>query len=433
MSATRPPPAPRMSPLAERLVRAYHDALSSFDLAALVRSALPDAPPAPGRTRVLAIGKAAPAMARGALERWGAAIERALVVAPDGLACTLHASAPSVPIDVIHAAHPVPDASSVRAADAALDLAAGAARRAEAFGAEQGALVVLLSGGASALACAPRAPIDLATKAAVTRALLASGASIGELNTVRRHLSRIKGGGLARAAWPARTIAYVVSDVIATPLEESALHDVGSGPTVPDPTTACEARRVLLRFAPAYASLPLVETLKAADAEAASQRASLLLAPEDLARAAARSLGARLLPPSTASVRDLADEYAAIARDLAPGEAVVRVAEPSLCVTAESPGRGGRSCHLAALVAPHLPPSTAFLAGASDGVDGTSDTAGAVVDAAFLARVGAADYTAAVARFDTGTAHVVAGTALPSGPTGINLCDLHVLAREERP
>jgi len=410
-----------VSALAERLRGALRGALASFDVAALVRDALPPSPPSPGRTRVVAIGKAAPAMARGAIARWGGGVERLLVVAPRGLACDL--AGPNV--EVAFASHPVPDASSERAAALALDLAAFAPRRAAGGdGPELGALVVLLSGGASALACAPRAPIDLATKADVTRALLASGASIGEMNAVRRHLSRIKGGGLARAAWPAETTAYLVSDVIG-----GAVFDVGSGPTVPDPTTREAALAVLLRFAPAYASLPLAETLKDGDAEAARQRATLLLEPEDLARAAARSLGARLLPPSTASVGELASEYAAIARDLAPGEAVVRVAEPSLHVTAPSPGRGGRSCHLAAVVAPRLPPGVAFLAGASDGVDGSSDTGGAIVDAAFLARVGAVDYAAAIARFDTGTAHLAAGTAIPCGPTGINLCDLHILAR----
>jgi hydroxypyruvate reductase len=157
----------------------------------------------------------------------------------------------------------------------------------------------------------------------------------------------------------------------------------------------------------------------------------ILVEPVDLAKALVAELNhgkpglARLLPASTGRVEDLAQEYLALAASLRPGEAVVRSAEPSLRVGAR--GAGGRCTHLAALVAAGLPPGTLFLAAASDGVDGTSGTAGAVVSR--LALPDAERLRRAIEAFDTGPLHVSAGTALALGVSGVNLTDVHALVR----
>ncbi len=397
------------------LARAFADAVAAIDVAARVRDVLASlASPAHGAVRIVAVGKAAPAMMRGALARFPDAA-LALVVAPDGVDCgRLPAH-----VEVHRAAHPLPDARSVAAAERVL----------RAVISEPGDLVVaLVSGGASALLCAPYG-ITLDEKRALLQALLYSGADIRALNTVRRHLSRIKGGGLARAAAPARVHTLLLSDVIG-----GAAHDIGSGPTVADPTTCDDARAVLGKYAASFANLALHESLKPGDAAAASLHADVLLAPEDLALAVAAALRAEgfdthVLPPSGDDVVELADAYARLAQSLAPGAALVRAAEPTVVVTRADGGRGGRSSHLAALVAGSLPYGVAFLAGASDGVDGNSSAAGAVVDNASFARAAALD---ALARFATADLHAAHGTGiglLGPGPTGINLADVHVLAR----
>jgi len=287
-----------------------------------------------------------------------------------------------------------------------------------------------VSGGASALVCAPAPGITLRTKRAVTTTLLGSGASVQELNVVRKHLSRIKGGGLARAAGRNELRTLIASDVIAgTPA------DVGSGPSVPDPSRVAEARRVLRRFAPAFADVALVRTFAPSEARGRRLRAQVLASPEALALSVARHLRerglvVRVLAPSQASAEDLAAEY--LARASRARGAFVRVAEPSLTVPARA-GRGGRASHLAALVGRGLSPhrGVTFAAFASDGVDGRSSTGGAIIDEHFAARVearlGGAALARALARFDTGPLHRAVGTALPGAPTGHNLADLHVL------
>ncbi|WP_394837227.1 glycerate kinase [Pendulispora rubella] len=401
----------------ELLVQAFREVLRSLDFEAAVREGiarLPDAPPR--RVLAVAIGKAAPAMMAGALASpWN--IERALVVCPDGTPCEL-AAGPH--LQVLRASHPLPDARSVEAGARILQLA-------ESTTAED-LLLVMVSGGASALACAPHPGIDFAMKLDVTHALLRAGASIVEFNTVRRHLSRLKGGGLTRAA-RGPVVAFLASDVIG-----GKAHDIGSGPTAPDPTSVDDARAVLQRYAPQFASLELVPSLAASDEAAARERHFIVIEPELLAERGARALeragwSAKVLPPSMAPVSELADDYARLARSLAPGQAVVRVAEPSLEVDPATAGRGGRSGHLAAVIAPRLPRDVAFLAGASDGADGTSSAAGAVVDAAWAAAVDPSRRAEHIARFDTAALHAGTGSAIVTGPSGVNLCDLHLLVR----
>jgi hydroxypyruvate reductase len=300
---------------------------------------------------------------------------------------------------------------------------------------------VLVSGGASALACAPSADVTLRTKRAISRAMLDSGASVQEINVVRKHLSLLKGGGLARAAAPNPVLTIVASDVIG-----GSAGDVGSGPSVPDASTVVDARRLLRAYAPSFASVSLSRTLSASKEEAKRLRAKVVLSPEDLPRTVARLLAeagasVRMLTPSQASAAELAAEYAALARRASraggPPRAFVRAAEPSIVVTPGGGGKGGRSAHLAALVGRALGRSAGlatmvrFAALASDGVDGGSGTAGAVVDARFAARVearlGREALDRAIASFDTGPLHQTMKTAVFSAPTGHNLADLHVL------
>jgi hydroxypyruvate reductase len=401
--------------LRELLVEAYSSGTKSIDVASRLHDALPARPLRALSVSVLAVGKAAPAMAQGALERWGPYLERLLVVAPDDVPFTL--TDPRA--ELIRAAHPLPDERSVLAAERAIELARGA----------QGLLTALVSGGASSLLCLPCEGLTLADKREVIAALLASSATIREVNTVRRHLSRIKGGGLTRAAAPTHTLAFLVSDVIG-----GGAHDVGSGPTVPDPTTAAEARAILLHHARRFRRVQMRETLKPGDPEASLQKVRTVLSPDDLARAVAERLvlagfTVRLLEASTADVESMASEYRELADELAPKHAIVRAAEPSLAVDVSRPGRGGRCTHLATLLAHTLPRDVAFLAGASDGVDGASGTAGAVVDREFAATIDEQRCDEALRHFDTACLHEDAGTALKGGPTGINLADVHVLAR----
>jgi glycerate 2-kinase len=405
--------------------RVFARALRELDPASRVRAAL-STTRLP--VRIVAIGKAAPAMAAGAIAKLGDVIEDCLVVAPDGTDTRALAEAAKrarieARVRVMRAAHPLPDARSVRAGKACL-----AAVSAD----EPTRIVVLVSGGASSLACAPSAGVTLATKRALTRAMLESGASVQDINIVRKHLSRLKGGGLARAAGANADgmITIVASDVIG-----GTAADVGSGPSVPDASTVRDARRLLRRFAPSFAKVPLVRTFAASSSRV--RAAKVVVSPEELARAVARRLSerghdVRVLPPSQASAEELAAEYVALAARARP-RIFVRAAEPSIAVTARSGARsrGGRCTHLAALVGASLERDVMFAALASDGVDGNSATAGAVVDGRFAAqvsaRLGPHALERAIEAFDTGTLHARTGTAVRSAPTGQNLADLHIL------
>lgn len=400
--------------------KAVASALASLDPRARVCAALPKRPPDDLPARVLAIGKAAPAMAAGALDRWGDRIAATLVIAPRGTSTTEITKRAGVTI--LRGAHPIPDQSSVRAAEAALDFVHTPY--------ERHAILVLVSGGASALVCKPI--VSLEAKQLVTKMLLASGAPVQDINVVRKHLSRIKGGGLVRAAHPNRVHTLVVSDVLGgTPTM------IGSGPSVPDPTQARDARRIVRKWAPAVGNVRLADTLRPNDRRAASATAEIVVSPEELAVAVADVLRpdvfrVRVLPPSQDDAESLAREYAAIATRPRDGEhvlAYVRAAEPSVTVTRKR-GRGGRSTHLATLVARKLAEdgrTFTFAAIATDGVDGASGTSGAIVTQAFAKRVGIDALDRAIAAFDTGTLHRKAGTALAEGPTGQNLADVHVL------
>lgn len=370
---------PAVTKAARALEALYRDAVGSIDLASRVARALRSLdPPLPARVLLVAAGKSAPAMAQGAL--------RVVQPAEPPLIVTVLGT-PSAGLGraVRHAGHPVPDEGGVRAAEAALAMAARAGRGRP--------LLFLVSGGASSLLCAPIEGLTLDAKRRVVAALVGSGLPIERINALRSQLSRIKGGRLAAAAGDARVVTVVASDVLAA--DDVAV--VGSGPT-----TGPEA--------------PRVEALRVAG-------------PEDLARAA-RRLGRRLgvpvfrLPAAGGSVEELALRYAAIEE---PG-LHVGVGEPTVVLPPGCAGQGGRSQHLALLVARAVEGRrVTFLAAGSDGIDGASSAAGAVVDGATWSAARRLRASAALARHDSGRLAARLGAAIVTGPTGVNLLDLHLL------
>jgi glycerate 2-kinase len=444
---------PRGAPSAA-LIAALRAGLAELDPARLVHDALPPLPPKRSRVRVIAAGKAAGRMTEGALERWGSRIEDALVITVDsdaklrldaGSSSSERRTEPSPRavaqvsrVDVLHAAHPIPDSRSALAAEEAL-------RRAGELG-QDDLLVALISGGASSLLALPPAGVSLVDKQTIVARLLESGAPIRDVNLVRRHISRIKGGRLAAQAAPARVLTLIVSDVIG-----GAPHDIGSGPTVFDPTTVSDAIAVLRRWSPDLASPTLLgerahaltESLKPAAARAAEDlaappapriRARILADPDALARAVASSLNhsgvfrARALPPEQGDALDLARRRVGLARRLAPGEAVVIPCEPTLALPKQR-GRGGRAGFIALASMRDLPDGVLLLCAATDGVDGSSGAAGALVARSHASALNDAAIDAALAAFDDARIHQTLGTHIEGGPTGHNLTDLHILAR----
>jgi len=420
-------------------LRCHAAALAAIEPGALTAAAL--GPPAlramlaePGhRVHLLAAGKAAGAMARAALERLGALVRFGLVVVPaDGTV-----DAPPA-VRVMTAGHPLPTEDSARAGDAALELAAATGPEA--------CLVVLLSGGASALLAAPAASLMLADKQAVTQRLLESGADVTALNAVRKHCSRLKGGGLLRAARRAAGVwTFVLSDVL-----DDDLATIASGPTVADPTTFEDALAVLDRFALRARVPPAVvrhleaggrgeapETVKPGDPLLSRSRTIVVgnnKTAVEAARRAAEALGytAAVLPPLTGDAAEAGRAIVARLRALPGGGAAAVVAGAEPTVRVMRGGRGGRAQHLALAAALALGDLRAVvLAAGTDGVDGPTDAAGALVDAGLVARATAAgvDLRAALDRTDSHPALDALGALVRTGPTGTNVSDLVVALR----
>lgn len=328
-------------------------------------------------------------------------------------------------VDTTRAGHPVPDARSVACAEQLL----AAAR---AVPAEERALL-LLSGGASALVGAPVDGLTLDELVAATRALLHGGASIHEINVVRRHLTRLGGGKLA-AACPGAIDVLALSDVAGN---DPAT--IGSGPASPEPASRAAALAVARRYGVPDAALRALERVdenpRADHAAFARGTYRVLASPETLRDAAESALAAagrrvRTWPALVAGdVADFAVDLAAEARTLAPGEALVAVGEPTVRV--RGPGTGGRAQHLAlAMVAPLSSTPLTFVALGSDGRDGPTEAAGAVVDGRTLGRMAARgiDAADALARCDAHTALAAVGATVPRYDSGTNLTDLYILA-----
>ena len=391
----------------------FEAGLAAADPEAAVRRSLAEAPPdAPGGAVILAAGKAALRMLAGA-SGWASGLPRPPTVVAVTNRENLGAAAAA---DVIAGGHPIPDAGSLEAGRAFV----AALRRA---GASERVLL-LLSGGASALLVAPAPGLTLEDKAEASRLLIASGASIEAVNLVRQQLSALKGGGLARLAAPAPVTAAILSDVVGDDPRA-----IGSGPASPplgtraDAAAACRDLGVWARL-PAAIRDRLAAPDDAPPVPGTDCRIVGSNAISVAAMAAAAPGATRHREPLTGDVAEAADRIAACGPGLHVfgGETTVRVT---------GRGLGGRNQELALRVALRLPGHFAFLSGGTDGRDGPTDAAGAVVDEGTAGRVRAAglDPEAMLADNDSHRALAAAGDLLTTGGTGTNVADLQVLVR----
>lgn len=412
------------------LLRAMFDAAVAAVSAERCAAHLP--PPPAGRTIVVGAGKAAAAMA--------AAVERAWTGELDGVVVVPHRhGAPCRRIRVIEAGHPVPDEAGVAAAAAILAAVSGLAA--------DDLVLCLLSGGGSALLPALPPGVTLADEQALARALLRSGAAIAEINCVRKHVSTIKGGRLARAARPAAVTTLVLSDV---PGDDPAT--VASGPTLADATTRAEALAILARHAidpppaiAAWLAAPASETprgaeLGAPDCRVVATAADALAAAAGVARAAGYApliLGDAIEGEAAAVARD----QAALVRAVLAGRGPIRppcalLSGGELSVTVRGNGRGGRNAEflLALALALDGAPGVHALAADTDGIDGTGDNAGALLDPATLARAAAAGLDAAdhLRRNDSYPVFAATGDLVVTGPTRTNVNDLRAILIDPR-
>ncbi|MDZ4361880.1 glycerate kinase [Brevundimonas sp.] len=408
--------------------------------AAAVAAALPgqdiaDALPAPpaGRTVVIGAGKAAAAMARAVEDAWTAPLS-GLVIAPYGHGADCRF------VEVVEAAHPVLDTAG---------LAATVRLKARLEGLSPDDLVIcLLSGGASALLVEPAPGVTLADKQAVTRALLRSGASIAEINCVRKHLSAVKGGQLARLAAPARLVTLVISDV---PDDDPAT--IGSGPTVPDPTPRQQALAILERYLSdipvairARLLDPISETPKPdpdhpPDVRILATASTALAAAADLARSHGYTpliLGPDLEGEASAVARD----HAAIVRTIVAGHGPVAppcviLSGGETTVTVRGDGRGGRNGEflLSLAIALDGAPGVHALAADTDGIDGMEANAGALIgpDVLDRARLAGLSPLDRLADNDAWTVFAATGGLVITGPTRTNVNDFRAILIEGLP
>ena len=416
-------------------------------------------PPPPdqakGRTLVLGAGKAAGAMAQAVEALWPAHCQRHGVPgAPlSGLVVTRYGHTPPRPagvaqcIEVVEAAHPVPDDAGLAAARRMLALASGGEGAALT---EHDLVLCLISGGGSALLTLPADGLTLADKQRINRQLLASGASISEMNCVRKHLSAIKGGRLALACYPARVVTLTISDV---PGDDVSV--IASGPTVTDATSCADALEILQRHA---IDLPeqvlqnlhenLLETPKPGDARLAACTTHLIATPQQSLQAAAdaaRALGLNayiLSDEIEGESREVGKVHAALARSTAAGHSAFQTpcvilsgGETTVTIQPPSPGqakgRGGRAGEFCLGLAQALQghPRIWALAADTDGIDGVEDNAGALVGSDTLARASTQGLKLAdhLARHDAYGYFSALGDLVITGPTHTNVNDFRAV------
>ncbi len=410
------------------LLRSLFDAaIAAADPACVLARHLP--PPPKGRTIVIGAGKAAAAMA--------AAVEAAWPVDYSGLVVTRYGhSLPTQKIEVIEAAHPVPDAAGLDGAQKILAKVAGLT--------EDDLVLCLMSGGASALLPLPLDGLDLADEQAVGRALLKCGATISEMNCVRRHLSAIKGGRLALACHPARLVTFLISDV---PGDDPT--DIGSGPTIADPTTCADALAIIDRYGIAVPDNVRAilasgrgETVKPGDPRLANSEVRMIATPQmalDAAAALARQKGIAVHVLSDrieGESRDVGKVMAAIALQIARrGEPFaapcILLSGGETTVTVRGKGRGGRNVEFLLALALALDGHSGIhaLAGDTDGVDGLEEIAGAYVGPDSLARAWAKDIRPKDS-LDNNDGHgffEALGDSVVTGPTLTNVNDFRAI------
>ncbi|MBN9206797.1 glycerate kinase type-2 family protein [Methylibium petroleiphilum] len=425
MTSTAPGSAPRA------LLRAMFDAAIAAAQPALCLP--PHLPPRPkGRTLVIGAGKASAAMARALEDHWDGPLE-GLVVTRYGYAV------PCRRIEIVEAAHPVPDAAGLRATERI-------AERVRGLGPDD-LVIALISGGGSSLLVAPGEGLTLADKQAVNAALLRSGATISEMNVVRRHLSAIKGGRLAAACHPARLVTLLISDV-----PGDAPIDIASGPTVPDPSHCSDALALVARYRIALppAARALLESgrgesVKPGDPRLARAQTRIITAPQVALEAAAQvARGAGYTPyilgdSLEGESRELGRAMAGIARQVVVhgqpfATPCVLLSGGETTVTMRGQGRGGRNVEflLALGVALDGLPRVHALAGDTDGVDGAEEIAGALLAPDTLQRAWAAGLRPRE-RLDDNDGHgffQALGDSVVTGPTLTNVNDFRAVLIE---
>lgn len=410
------------------LLRALFDAAVA---AALPEVCIPPHLPAPprGRTIVVGAGKAAASMARAVERHWAGELSGLVVTRyGHGVACER--------IEVIEAAHPVPDAAGRDAARRILERVQGLTA--------DDLVICLISGGGSALLAAPAEGLTLEEKQAINKALLKSGANIGEMNCVRKHLSAIKGGRLAAACAPAQVVTLLISDV---PGDDPSV--IASGPTVPDPTTFADALAVLKKYgisepraALAHLERAADETPKPGDARLAGNRTIMAATPQMSLEAAARVAREAGVTPVIlgdsieGESRDVALVMAGIARQVAlrdqpAAKPCVILSGGETTVTVRGDGRGGRNAEflLALAVALDGRAGVHALACDTDGIDGTEDNAGCLLAPDSLARAAARGLNAKahLARNDGYGFFSALGDLVVTGPTLTNVNDFRAI------
>ena len=409
------------------LLAMFHAAID----AALPKHCLPPHLPVPpkGRTIVVGAGKAAASMAAAVEAHWPGPLE--------GLVITRYGhGVPCQRIEVVEAAHPVPDAAGQAAAARILDMVRG-------LGPDD-LVLCLISGGGSSLAALPAPGITLHDKQAINRALLKSGANIGEMNCVRKHLSAFKGGRLARAVAPAQLLCLIISDV---PGDDLSV--IASGPTVPDPSTCAQALEVLAKYAidvPAHVRVHLQsaasETPKPGDACFSTVSNILIATPQASLVAAARVAETAGFMPLIlgdaieGEARETAIVHAGIARQVARfGQPAAMpcalISGGETTVTVRGKGRGGRNAEFLLSLAINLDGAAAIsaLAGDTDGIDGSEDNAGAIITPDTICRAGTlgVDLKHYLAGNDAYTAFERLGDLVVTGPTLTNVNDFRVV------
>ena len=426
-----PDPAPRPAPDHRPLLRSLFDAAIAAAQPALCLP--PHLPPRPkGRTLVIGAGKASAAMARALEDHWDGPLE--------GLVITRYGyEVPCRRIQIVPAAHPVPDAAGLAATQGLLGLVSGLTA--------DDLVIALISGGGSSLLVAPGEGLTLDDKRAVNAALLRSGASISEMNCVRRHLSAIKGGRLAAACHPARVLTLLISDV---PGDNPI--DIASGPTVADPSTCADALAIVARYRidlPEAARTLLAsgagESVKPGDPRLARIETRLVTAPQIALEAAAQVARAAGFTPHIlgdsleGEARDLGKTMAGIARQVVVhGQPFQRpcvlLSGGESTVTLRGTGRGGRNVEflLALGVALDGLAGVHALAGDTDGVDGAEEIAGAFLTPDTLARAWAAGINPR-ASLDANDGHgffQALGDSVITGPTLTNVNDFRAIVIE---
>ncbi|PKO34724.1 MAG: glycerate kinase [Betaproteobacteria bacterium HGW-Betaproteobacteria-7] len=406
----------------EILRRLFDAAIAAADPARCVPAHLPADDG--GRLVVIGAGKASAAMARAVEEHWSGPL--------DGLVVTRYGhGVPCSRIEIVEAAHPVPDAAGEMAAQRILEKVQGLSA--------SDRVLALISGGGSALLAAPAAGVTLAEKRALTAALLKCGAAIGEINCVRKHLSAIKGGRLAAAAWPAPVLTLAISDV---PGDDPAV--IASGPTVADPTTCAEALAILDRYGIAIddglryrLAAGELETPKPGDPRLAASEFRLIASPRQMLEAAAedaRRLGLTPLILGDAiegEARTVAEDMARQALASRGQKSCVLLSGGETTVTVRGNGRGGRNTEFLLALAQALAgaPGIHALAADTDGIDGSEDNAGAFIGPDSLQRAQALGLDAAAHLASNDAWGYFAGLddLLVTGPTRTNVNDFRAI------